>query len=113
MSPAVCPPDELRADRAALAELVAASRAKRSHPMGDWDAAGEFRAPCTGAGELGLLGLGYPEALGGTPAPYALRLVMWRPCAGMAAAAACWPACCRTTSVCRPCWRWQRRCARR
>ena len=39
-----------------------------------WDAAGEFpREIYRQAGELGLLGLGYPEALGGTPAPWSAR----------------------------------------
>jgi acyl-CoA dehydrogenase len=40
-----------------------------------WDEAGEFpRRLYTHAAELGLLGMGYPEALGGTPAPWLLRL---------------------------------------
>ena len=40
-----------------------------------WDDAGEFpRRLYTQAAEIGLLGLGYPEALGGTPAPWLLRL---------------------------------------
>jgi len=39
-----------------------------------WDAAGEFpRALYRQAAHIGLLGLGYPEALGGTPAPWSLR----------------------------------------
>lgn len=39
-----------------------------------WDEAGEFpRALYTRAAGLGLLGLGYPEALGGTPASWRLR----------------------------------------
>ena len=39
-----------------------------------WDAAGEFpRDLYVQAARLGLLGLGYPESLGGTPAPWALR----------------------------------------
>ncbi|EJL87356.1 acyl-CoA dehydrogenase [Polaromonas sp. CF318] len=39
-----------------------------------WDEAGEFpRALYTRAASLGLLGLGYPEALGGTPASWRLR----------------------------------------
>ena len=42
-----------------------------------WDAAGEFpREVYPQAGELGLLGLGYPEALGGTPAPWSARNAM-------------------------------------
>ena len=45
----------------------------------EWDAAGEFPRPLyRRAAELGLLGLGYPEELGGTPAPYRLRLAAWR-----------------------------------
>lgn len=39
-----------------------------------WDEAGEFpRALYAQAASLGLLGLGYPEALGGTPASWRLR----------------------------------------
>jgi acyl-CoA dehydrogenase len=39
-----------------------------------WDAAGEFPRELYGeAAALGILGLGYPEELGGTPAPYAVR----------------------------------------
>jgi acyl-CoA dehydrogenase len=42
--------------------------------VGAWDAAGEFpRSLYREAAALGLLGLGYPEALGGTPASFALR----------------------------------------
>lgn len=39
-----------------------------------WDEAGEFpRGLYTQVADLGLLGLGYPEALGGTPASWRLR----------------------------------------
>ncbi|MGI9134770.1 MAG: acyl-CoA dehydrogenase family protein [Rhodoferax sp.] len=39
-----------------------------------WEDAGEFpRSLYQRAAELGWLGMGYPEALGGTPAPWALR----------------------------------------
>jgi acyl-CoA dehydrogenase len=39
-----------------------------------WDAAGEFpRALYRQAADIGLLGMGYPEALGGTPAPWSVR----------------------------------------
>jgi acyl-CoA dehydrogenase len=39
-----------------------------------WDEAGEFpRDLYRQAAEIGLLGLGYPEALGGTPAPWSAR----------------------------------------
>ncbi len=42
----------------------------------EWDAAGEFpRALYQRAAQLGLLGLGYPEDLGGTPASYRMRHV--------------------------------------
>jgi acyl-CoA dehydrogenase len=40
-----------------------------------WDDAGEFpRRLYTQAAALGLLSMGYPESLGGTPAPWLLRL---------------------------------------
>ena len=46
--------------------------------VNDWDAAGEFpRALYRRAAELGLLAIGYPEHLGGTPAGYAMRLPVW------------------------------------
>ncbi|MFN5096796.1 acyl-CoA dehydrogenase family protein, partial [Limnohabitans sp.] len=39
-----------------------------------WEEAGQFdRSLYTQAAELGLLGLGYPEHLGGTPAPWRAR----------------------------------------
>jgi acyl-CoA dehydrogenase len=39
-----------------------------------WDEAGEFpRALYRQAAHIGILGLGYPEALGGTPAPWRVR----------------------------------------
>jgi acyl-CoA dehydrogenase len=42
--------------------------------LSDWEAARELpRALHRRAAELGLLGLGYPESLGGTPAPWRLR----------------------------------------
>ncbi|MGC1175207.1 acyl-CoA dehydrogenase family protein [Polaromonas sp.] len=45
--------------------------------VGQWDDAGEFpRALYRQAAELGLLALGYPEALGGTPASWRLRNAM-------------------------------------
>ena len=44
----------------------------------DWDRAGEFpRELYHRAAELGLLGLGYPEELGGTPAAHGLRAALW------------------------------------
>ncbi len=60
---------------AAMAEAVQrfAEREVAPHATA-WDEAGEFpRALYTQAAELGLLGLGYPEALGGTPASWRLR----------------------------------------
>lgn len=45
--------------------------------LGEWEEAGEFpRSLYRRAADLGWLGLGYPEALGGTPAPWALRNAM-------------------------------------
>jgi acyl-CoA dehydrogenase len=45
--------------------------------VGQWDDAGEFpRELYYQAAEIGLLGLGYPEALGGTPASWRLRNAM-------------------------------------
>jgi acyl-CoA dehydrogenase len=42
-----------------------------------WDEAGEFpRDLYRQAAHIGLLGLGYPEALGGTPAPWSVRNVV-------------------------------------
>lgn len=74
------PDNTLQADRAALSDLVARfARHEIAPHVNDWDAAGEFpRSLYRRAGELGLLGLGYPEAYGGTPAPYALRLSLWQ-----------------------------------
>lgn len=72
--------DELQADRAALVETVTRFAKSEIAPfVTAWDEAGEFpRGLYRRAGELGLLGLGYPEAYGGTPAPWALRLDLWR-----------------------------------
>ena len=71
---------ELREARTALADTVERfARTEIAPHVTAWDAAGEFpRALYRRAAELGLLGIGYPEDLGGTPAPHALRLVMWR-----------------------------------
>ena len=70
---------ELQADRDALRATVERFAKTEIAPhVTEWDAAGEFpRSLYQRAGDLGLLGLGYPEAYGGTPAPYALRLDMW------------------------------------
>ena len=71
--------DELREARDALAATVERfARAEIAPHVTAWDAAGEFpRALHRRAADLGLLGLGYPEAYGGTPAPHALRLPVW------------------------------------
>jgi acyl-CoA dehydrogenase len=70
---------ELQADRAGLADTVRRFAENEIAPnVQAWDDAGEFpRALYARAAELGLLGLGYPEALGGTPASYALKLPAW------------------------------------
>ena len=71
---------ELREARTALTDAVERfARSEIAPHVTEWDAAGEFpRQLYRRAAELGLLGIGYPEALGGTPAPYALRLALWR-----------------------------------
>lgn len=65
-------------DAADLQSLVDTARrfaAERVRPNVDaWDAAGEIpRGLYREAADLGLLGLGYPEHLGGTPAPWRAR----------------------------------------
>jgi len=67
--------EELAQDVAALADTVRRFTLERIAPdVARWDEAGEFpRELYREAAALGLLGLGYPEALGGTPAPFALR----------------------------------------
>jgi acyl-CoA dehydrogenase len=66
---------DLQSDIAALTDTVRRFALERVAPNTQaWDAAGEIpRSLQREAGQLGLLALGYPEALGGTPAPYALR----------------------------------------
>jgi alkylation response protein AidB-like acyl-CoA dehydrogenase len=72
-------------------------RQEVSAHLADWEAAGTFpRSLYTRAAELGWLGMGYPEHLGGTPAPSVVRNAlthtlaresgsggepMWRACA--------------------------------
>lgn len=70
--------EELRSDIAALTQTVRRFALERIAPNAQaWDEAGEVpRALYGEAARLGLLGLGYPEALGGTPAPFALRNAM-------------------------------------
>jgi acyl-CoA dehydrogenase len=62
-------------DRAALVDTVKRFATQAIAPnVNAWDEAGEFpRALHLQAAELGLLGLGYPESLGGTPAPWRAR----------------------------------------
>jgi acyl-CoA dehydrogenase len=67
--------EELREDIAALADTVRRFTLDRIAPnVARWEEAGEVPlALYREAAALGLLGLGYPQALGGTPAPFALR----------------------------------------
>lgn len=70
--------------RSALAQTVQRFAITEVAPhVTAWDAAGEFpRALYERAAELGLLGIGYPESLGGcdevdAPAPLFLKMSMW------------------------------------
>lgn len=78
MSPSPASAD-LKAERTAITDTVERfARSEIAPNVTAWDMAGEFpRSLYLRAGELGLLGLGYPEAYGGTPAPYALRMDLW------------------------------------
>ena len=62
-------------DRHALLDTVTRfARDEVAPNVTAWDAAGEFpRALYRQAADIGLLGMGYPEALGGTPAPWLVR----------------------------------------
>lgn len=62
-------------DQQALVDTVARFAREAVAPyVNAWEAAGEFpRDIYRQAGSMGLLGLGYPEALGGTPAPWRVR----------------------------------------
>ena len=73
-------PDEWREARDALVGTVERfAKAEIAPHATGWDAVGEFpRALYRRAAALGLLGLGYPEELGGTPVPHALRMPVWR-----------------------------------
>ena len=68
-------PAELAQDAAALYDTAQRFAQKEIAPfINAWDEAETFpRALYAKAAQAGLLGLGYPESLGGTPAPYALR----------------------------------------
>lgn len=67
-------------DRTALVDTVQRFATQAIAPnVTAWDEAGEFpRGLYHQAAELGLLGLGYPEHLGGTPAPWSARNAMSR-----------------------------------
>ena len=62
-------------DRRALIDTVTRfARDEVAPNVTAWDAAGEFpRALYRQAADIGLLGMGYPEALGGTLAPWSVR----------------------------------------
>ncbi len=66
---------ELQADAQALYDAARRFAEKEIAPHAQaWDEAAAFpRALYASAAQAGLLGLGYPESLGGTPAPQALR----------------------------------------
>ena len=78
MNPAA-PPTMSAAELQDLYDSVARFAREEIAPhVNDWDAAGEFpRALYRRTAELGLLAIGYPEHLGGTPAGYAMRLPVW------------------------------------
>jgi acyl-CoA dehydrogenase len=67
--------EELDFDLALMAQNVRRFMNERVAPnLPKWEEAGEVpRSLHKEAGDLGILGLGYPEHLGGTPAPYAVR----------------------------------------
>jgi acyl-CoA dehydrogenase len=66
---------ELRDDIDSLTDMVKRFTLEKIAPhVAKWDEAGEFPRELYGeAAAVGLLGLGYPEEFGGTPAPFALR----------------------------------------
>ncbi len=68
-------PDEDRNDIETLRYLVTRFATREIAPhVQEWDRAGEFpRSLYARAAQLGLLGLGYPEDLGGTPASQHMR----------------------------------------
>jgi acyl-CoA dehydrogenase len=70
--------EELQRDIEALTDTVRRFTLERIAPhVAQWEEAGEIpRELYREAASIGLLGLGYPEALGGTPAPFALRNAM-------------------------------------
>lgn len=71
-------PADIQAELESLTALVRRFTQDEIVPhLSEWEAAGEFpRALYGRAAALGLLGLGYPESLGGTPTSHALRQAM-------------------------------------
>ena len=67
------------AEREMLYDLVRRFAREQIAPhVTAWDEAGEFpRQLYLQAAELGLLGIGYPEELGGTAATHGLRAALW------------------------------------
>ena len=67
------------AEREMLYDLVRRFAREQIAPhVTAWDEAGEFpRQLYRQAAELGLLGIGYPEELGGTAATHGLRAALW------------------------------------
>ena len=67
--------EEARSEREALSYLVTRFATREIAPhVAEWEQAGEIpRALYTRAAQLGLLGLGYPEDLGGTPTSHRMR----------------------------------------
>jgi acyl-CoA dehydrogenase len=74
MTPTDTPVFTAEDQRALLAMVARFARDVVVPQVPAWEAAGEFpRDIYRQAADLGLLGLGYPEALGGTPAPWSVR----------------------------------------
>jgi acyl-CoA dehydrogenase len=80
MNPTHATPDFTAEDISALVDTVQRFATQAVAPrVPAWEAAGELpRSLHREAAELGLLGLGYPEHLGGTPAPWRARNAMSR-----------------------------------
>jgi acyl-CoA dehydrogenase len=74
--------DDWTEAKTALADTVERfARTEIAPHINQWEAAGEFpRALYARAAQLGLLGIGYPQSLGGAddaPTPIAVKLGMW------------------------------------
>ena len=80
MTPTTATPDFTAEDIAALVDTVQRFATQAVAPrVPAWEVAGELpRSLHREAAEMGLLGLGYPEHLGGTPAPWRARNAMSR-----------------------------------